>query len=60
IGKKLVRTNAENVFVIGTVGMVPSVVVVNNDFRNVPETFTTDWIYMDPGTLDPCHFYFNR
>jgi len=60
IGKKLIRTHAENVFVIGTVGMTPNVVVVNNDFRNVPETFTTDWIYMAPGTLDPCHFYFNR
>lgn len=60
IGKKLVRMNAENVFVIGTVGMVPSVTVVKNDFRNVPEHFTTDWIYMAPGTLDPCHFYFDR
>jgi peptide/nickel transport system substrate-binding protein len=60
IAKKLIRTHAENVFVIGTVGMTPNVVVVNNDFRNVPETFTTDWIYMAPGTLDPCHFYFDR
>lgn len=60
IAKKLIRTHAENVFVIGTIGMTPNVVVVNNDFRNVPETFTTDWIYMAPGTLDPCHFYFDR
>ncbi len=60
IGKKLVRMNAEDVFVIGTVGMVPSVVVVKNNFRNIPEHFTTDWIYMAPGTLDPCHFYFDR
>lgn len=60
IAKSLIRKHAENVFVIGTVGMVPNVVVVKNDFRNVPETFTTDWIYMAPGTLDPCHFYFDR
>jgi len=60
IGKKLVRIASENVFVIGTAGMIPNVVVVKNDFRNVPETFTTDWIFMAPGTLDPCHFYFDR
>lgn len=60
IAKELLRKNAEEVFVIGTVGLTPNVVVVKNDFRNVPETFTTDWIYMAPGTLDPCHFYFDR
>ena len=60
IAKELLRRNAEGCFVIGTVGLVPNVVVVKNDFRNVPETFTTDWIYMAPGTLDPCHFYFDR
>jgi len=60
IAKSLIRKHAENVFVIGTVGMVPNVVVVKNDFRNVPDNFTTDWIYMAPGTLDPCHFYFDR
>jgi ABC-type transport system substrate-binding protein len=60
IAKKLIRMNVENVLVIGTVGMTPSVVVVGNDFRNVPDNFTTDWIYMAPGTLEPCHFYFDR
>jgi peptide/nickel transport system substrate-binding protein len=58
IGKQLVRWNAENVLVIGTVGLVPNVVVVKDNFKNVPENFTTDWIYMAPGTLEPCHFYF--
>ena len=60
IAKELLRKNAEEVFVIGTVGLTPNVVVVKNDFRNVPETFTTDWIYMAPGTLEPCHFFFDR
>jgi peptide/nickel transport system substrate-binding protein len=59
IAKEIVRRNAENVYVVGTVGMVPSVVVVKENFKNVPEDFTTDWIYMAPGTLDPCHFYFD-
>ncbi len=60
LAKELLHLNAENVFVIGTVGLTPNVVVVKDDFRNVPEDFTTDWIYMAPGTLEPCHFYFDR
>lgn len=60
IAKELVEWNAENVYVIGTVGLIPNVVVVKNNFKNVPETYTTDWIYMAPGALDPSHFYFDN
>jgi peptide/nickel transport system substrate-binding protein len=60
IAKKLVRWEAENCHVIGTVGLVPNVVVVKNNFKNVPKDFITDWIYMAPGTLDPCHWYFAK
>jgi peptide/nickel transport system substrate-binding protein len=59
IANELVKWNVENVMVIGTVGLQPNVVVVKNNFKNVPENFTTDWIYMAPGTLDPSHFYFD-
>ncbi len=58
IARRLVRMNAENVFVVGTVGLTPNVVVVNRRMRNIPETYTTDWIYMAPGALDPSHWYF--
>ena len=60
IAKELVKWHAESVHVIGTVGLLPNVVVVKNNFKNVPQDFTTDWIYMAPGTLDPCHFYFEQ
>ncbi len=60
LAKQLVRWNAENVMVVGTVGLVPNVVVVKNNFMNVPDNFTTDWIYMAPGTLDPSHFYLKK
>jgi len=60
IGKQLVKRQAENLWVIGTVGMVPNVVVVKNNFKNVPKDFTTDWIIMSPGTLDPPQFYFDK
>jgi len=60
IAKELVKMSVENVYNIGTVGLLPNVVVVKNNFKNVPKNFTTDWIYMAPGTLEPCHFYFDN
>lgn len=59
IGKQIVRIASTKLFVIGTVGMVPTPVVVKNNFMNVPDTHTADWIIMTPGTLDPAHFYFS-
>jgi peptide/nickel transport system substrate-binding protein len=58
IGKQIVQMHAENAWVIGTVGMPPSIVVVKNNFRNVPEESVTDWIFMSPGNLDPFQFFF--
>ena len=58
IGTEIVRMSTEGLWVMATVGMVPGPVVVKNNFRNVPENFTQDWIIMAPGTLDPSHFYF--
>jgi peptide/nickel transport system substrate-binding protein len=46
--------------VIGTVGAIPSIAVVKNNFRNVPENASTDWIFMSPGNLDPAHWFFKK
>jgi peptide/nickel transport system substrate-binding protein len=58
IGKSIVRMATENMWTMGTVGLVPNPVVVNNCFMNVGESHTADWIIMTPGTQDPAHFYF--
>jgi len=47
--KEIMRINAENVFNIGIVGELPAFVIIKNNFRNVPETGTTDWILLAPG-----------
>ncbi|MBM4459433.1 MAG: ABC transporter substrate-binding protein [Chloroflexi bacterium] len=60
IGKQLIRMASEEAWTIQTVGMSPAPVVVKNNFRNVPEKFTQDWIIMSPGTLDPSHFFFKK
>ncbi len=60
IGRDLIRYVAESAWVVSTVGGSPSPVVVKNNFRNVPEEYVADWIYMSPGNVDPCHFFFKQ
>jgi peptide/nickel transport system substrate-binding protein len=60
IGKQIVKLNSDNLWAIGTVGAVPSITVVKNNFRNVPENAVTDWIFMSPGNLDPSQFFFKQ
>jgi peptide/nickel transport system substrate-binding protein len=60
IGKQIMKLGSENIWVIGTVGAVPSIAVVKNNFRNVPEQAQTDWIFMSPGNLDPAQFFFKK
>lgn len=59
IGRELVRMSTENLWTLGTVGMVPNPVVVRNNFMNVADNHTADWIIMTPGTMNPAHFYFS-
>lgn len=60
IGRQLVKMATEEAWTINTVGMVPGVAVVKNNFRNVPENYTQDWIIFSPGSLDPSHFFFKK
>jgi peptide/nickel transport system substrate-binding protein len=60
LGKQIVKLNTDSLWTLGTVGAVPSIVVVKNNFRNVPEQAVTDWIYMSPGNLDPSQFFWKK
>ena len=57
IGKQIVRMATENLFCIGTVGQPPALAVVKNNFYNVMEKHTSDWIIFTPGTMDPPQFW---
>lgn len=59
IGKEIVRMSTENLWAMGTIGLVPNPVVVKNNFMNVSEDHTADWIIMTPGTQEPASFYFS-
>jgi len=58
ICQEIVRMATENVWTLGTVGMVPNPVVVRNNFIGVSEDHTADWIIMSPGTMDPAAWFF--
>jgi peptide/nickel transport system substrate-binding protein len=51
--RKILEHNLENLWVIGMVGERPSIVVVNNDFRNVPEVAVQSWMFRTPGNTAP-------
>ena len=55
--KRLFQTildhNRENLWVIGMVGELPSIVVVNDSFRNVPDVAVQSWMFRTPGNTAP-------
>ena len=53
IFKKIIKINHENMWVIGTVGAIPQLFIVNNDFRNVPEVAVGCWPLRTPGATAP-------
>ncbi|MEZ4863011.1 MAG: ABC transporter substrate-binding protein [Caldilineaceae bacterium] len=50
---------SEELWFIGTVGSLPHVGVVKNNFRNVPENAVSDWLQQTPGNTN-IEQYFKR
>lgn len=50
---------AEQLWYIGTVGLLPHLVIVTNNFRNVPEAAISDYYQTSPGNT-ACEQYFIR
>jgi len=51
---------SENVWTIGTVGGLPHVGVVKNNFRNVPEEAVSDWLQLTPGNTNPEQYFWKQ
>lgn len=63
IAQELFKIWVDNVYEIGTVGLTPldqGVVVLNNNFRNVPKTLGKDWPLRTPGNARTEQFYFTK
>jgi peptide/nickel transport system substrate-binding protein len=51
--RKIIDLNRENLWVIGVVGDIPLIFLVNDDFRNVPEVAVGGWVPRTPGNTAP-------
>lgn len=60
ITREIIRRSTEGLFAIGTVGMAPGLVVVKDNFHNVMEKHTSDWLVFTPGTMDPPQFWIEQ
>jgi peptide/nickel transport system substrate-binding protein len=57
LAKEIAALQAENLWFIGTVGELPHVFIVKNNFRNVPDGLPSDWIFKSPGNGHPEQFF---
>jgi len=60
LGKEILRSQAENLWTIGTVGLAPHVIIVRNNLRNVPEKALYSWDYMWTDIANPEQFFFKH
>ena len=51
--QQIIELNRENLWVIGTVSRVPSLFVVKDTFRNVPQIAVAGWLFRTPGSTAP-------
>ncbi|MGI6208234.1 MAG: ABC transporter substrate-binding protein [Anaerolineae bacterium] len=51
---------SERLWVIGTVGVLPHVGVVKNNFRNVPEDAVSDWLQLTPGNTNVEQYFIRQ
>ena len=60
LAKEIMRINAENIWNIGLVGGLPHIVIVKNNFRNVPEKAISDWLQLTPGNTAPEQYFIKK
>lgn len=60
LAREIVELHAKNIWVIGAVGEVPGVVIVKNNFRNVPETMIVTDTLRDLGHANPPQFFIKK
>ncbi len=51
---------SEAIWFIGTVGVLPHVGIVKNNFRNVPEQAISDWLQLTPGNTNVEQYFWKQ
>ncbi len=59
IGKQIIRSHVENVWIIGLV-RYPAIAIVKNNFKNVPRDAIQSWRLMTPGYTNPEQYFFKK
>jgi len=52
LAEQFFQNASDNIWFIGTVGVLPHVGIVKNKFRNVPEDAISDWLQLTPGNTN--------
>lgn len=47
--REIMELNRQHLWTIGMIGEVPSIFLVSNRFRNVPDVSVTGWSFRTPG-----------
>jgi peptide/nickel transport system substrate-binding protein len=50
---EIIKLNQKNLWVIGTIGEMPAIMLKSHSFRNVPEVAVSGWIFRTPGNTAP-------
>jgi peptide/nickel transport system substrate-binding protein len=58
--RKMLENNKENLWVIGICTAPPELVIVKNNFRNVPEEAVSDWHLLTPGATAPEQYFIRQ
>jgi peptide/nickel transport system substrate-binding protein len=58
--RQILELNKENLWVIGIATAPPEIVVVKNNFRNVPEQAVSDWHLLTPGATAPEQYFIKQ
>ncbi len=60
LGQEILRSHANNLWTIGTVGLAPIPIVVRNNLRNIPEKGLWGWDYFWAMLYSPEQFFFKQ
>ncbi|NMB46255.1 MAG: ABC transporter substrate-binding protein [Firmicutes bacterium] len=58
LGMAIIDLHADNIWMIGIVGLVPQPVIVKNNLRNVPEKAVYDTVLRSPSNTCPEQYFF--
>jgi peptide/nickel transport system substrate-binding protein len=57
LGRELLRISREMFYSIGIASIAPDYQIIQNNFRNVPDSIPDAWTFLTPGIANPAQFF---